>query len=92
MARVRQSIQEGTVSDFSKVPFGCVGVDLNIEAIRDARQNALENGFTEKRFFYKLKINCCTFICSARFSGKYLNIFKYLITKLSSNNKLLEGI
>jgi hypothetical protein len=54
MARIRQSIQEGTISDFSKVSYGCVGVDLNIEAIRDARQNALENGFSDKRFLFNI--------------------------------------
>ncbi|KAL7073639.1 hypothetical protein ACQ4LE_007104 [Meloidogyne hapla] len=82
MARVRQSINEGTISDYSKVPYGCVGIDLNIEAIRDARRNASENGFDDKS---------CKFLC-----GQAESVFKdlkyYMPTGCSIQDANIMGI
>ncbi|CAK5073274.1 unnamed protein product [Meloidogyne enterolobii] len=82
MARIRQSIQEGTISDYSKIPYGCVGIDLNTEAIQDARRNASENGFDDKS---------CKFLC-----GQAESIFKdlkyYLPTGCSIKDANMMGI
>jgi methylase of polypeptide subunit release factors len=46
MQRIRKAIQQGV---HPKISFNCIGVELNEEAIKDARRNASENRFDKKR-------------------------------------------
>uniref|UniRef100_A0A914L4I1 tRNA (uracil(54)-C(5))-methyltransferase n=1 Tax=Meloidogyne incognita TaxID=6306 RepID=A0A914L4I1_MELIC len=82
MARIRQSIQEGTISDYSKLPYGCVGIDLNTEAIQDARRNASENGFDDKS---------CKFLCGQA-EGIFKDLKYYLPTGCSIKDANIMGI
>ncbi|KAI3422001.1 hypothetical protein GPALN_012538 [Globodera pallida] len=50
MQRIRNAIRAKKFD--AQIPFGCVGVELNTEAVRDARQNATENGFDAKSCVY----------------------------------------
>lgn len=59
------------------MPYGCVGVELNTEAVKDARKNASENGFESQscilidgeaeKIFKELEVNFLIFSC-----GKYI--------------------
>ena len=47
MSRMRENIRSGC---YENIPFGSIGVELNAEAVKDARKNTAENGFDPKKW------------------------------------------
>ncbi|KAL3083245.1 hypothetical protein niasHS_011047 [Heterodera schachtii] len=52
MQRIRKAILSLPSPSLCPISFGCVGIELNREAVRDARKNASENGFDAKSCIY----------------------------------------